>query len=274
MSHENGRPALRATVTDTLHASSSDEIRSEDMFQLLDQLLQLSRRENRKEHPIEGLRSCFESPFSLLAADRQILESCGLHPGDALLLSQLTDLARCCRTGMFPRQPLLNRARPAAQYLCAHTFCLPVERFYALCLDRQGRLMELLQLNEGTEDGALLSIRRLLCEVMRVQPCAIVLGHNHPAGTLSPSQEDIDCTQSVIQALSCIGIPVLDHLILTRNAAVSLRANAYIPEIRWLQQSPGSALLREWLDGADLKQAVMTDLHSPPQQETSSPSHS
>lgn len=237
--------------------------RDEDMFRLLEQLLSLSHRDNDGPAIVSSLRDCFESPLSLFASSRQLLESIGLRPCDALLLSQMTDLARCCQTGTFPRQPKLDKIYPAAKYLCAHFYCLQLERFYALCLDGSGRMLELLYLQEGTEDSALLSMRRLLREVMRVRPAAVVLSHNHPGGTLSPSQEDIDCTRAAMRALSGIGVPVLDHLILVRGTAVSLRANGFIPEICWLKQSNGCSLLRSWLEGADLKQAVLDDLLSP-----------
>lgn len=244
-------------------AGSMDQIRNEHMFQLVEQFLSLSRKAGSDE-AASALRDCFDSPLSMFSASRRILESLGLRPSDALLLSQVPDLARCCRTGCFPKQPILSRAKSAAAYLCAHSAYLSVERFFALCLDRHGKLMELLCLQEGTEDGALLSLRSLMREVIRVQPCAIVLAHNHPGGTLSPSQEDIAATLAVIQALSAIGVPVLDHLILVREDAVSLRANGYIPEIRWLNQSQDCALLRSWLEDADSSQPVMKDLLSSP----------
>ncbi len=242
--------------------NGSADMRSEETFELLSQLLSLSHRRNDAAATVAALRDCFASPLSVCAASRQLLESTGLRPGDALLLSQLTDLARCCRTSSFPRKPLLGRLRPAAEYLCAHFYGLPVERFYALCLDGNGRMLELLCLQEGTEDGALLSIRRLLREVMRIRPCAVVLSHNHPGGTLSPSQEDIDCTRSAMQALPGIGVPVLDHLILVRSTAVSMRANGFIPEILWLKQSLDCSLLRSWFEGADMKQAALPGLLS------------
>lgn len=243
-------------------AGSMDLQRNEDMFHLLGELLRHSRKHG--EESLETLRDCFDSPLSLFSASRQILESCGLHPSDALLLSQMTDLARCCRTGSFPRQPLLDDVRSAAQYLCAHFFCLQVERFYALCLDGHGRLLELLYLQEGTEDGALLSMRRLLREVMRIRPHAIVLSHNHPGGTLSPSHEDISCTRDVLRALNAIGVPVLDHLILVRSRAVSLRANGFIPEAQWIAQAPDCSLLRSWLRNADLECATLDGLNAAP----------
>lgn len=46
---------------------------------------------------------------------------------------------------------------------------------------------------------------------------AMVVGHNHPSGDPSPSAEDIEATASLMRAAEIIGIPVLDHVIVTRH---------------------------------------------------------
>jgi DNA repair protein RadC len=46
---------------------------------------------------------------------------------------------------------------------------------------------------------------------------AIILGHNHPSGDPSPSPEDIATTANLMKAGKLLGIPVLDHIIVTRD---------------------------------------------------------
>ena len=45
---------------------------------------------------------------------------------------------------------------------------------------------------------------------------AMVIGHNHPSGSPEPSAEDLEMTASLMRSASIIGIPVLDHVIVTR----------------------------------------------------------
>jgi DNA repair protein RadC len=47
---------------------------------------------------------------------------------------------------------------------------------------------------------------------------AIVLGHNHPSGDPTPSREDIRTTAKLMAAGRVLGIPILDHVIVTRDA--------------------------------------------------------
>jgi DNA repair protein RadC len=47
---------------------------------------------------------------------------------------------------------------------------------------------------------------------------ALVLGHNHPSGDPTPSPEDIATTAKLMAAGKVLGIPVVDHIIVTRDS--------------------------------------------------------
>jgi DNA repair protein RadC len=49
------------------------------------------------------------------------------------------------------------------------------------------------------------------------------VAHNHPSGSLEPSQEDIHLTRQLIEAAGILGVPILDHLILGNGDFSSLR---------------------------------------------------
>ena len=53
--------------------------------------------------------------------------------------------------------------------------------------------------------------------------CAIIICHNHPSGSLEPSNEDIEITKQLIEAGELLGIKVLDHLIVSNQGYKSLR---------------------------------------------------
>jgi DNA repair protein RadC len=47
---------------------------------------------------------------------------------------------------------------------------------------------------------------------------AVILGHNHPSGDPTPSPEDIATTANLMKAGKVLGIPILDHVIVTRDS--------------------------------------------------------
>ncbi len=59
---------------------------------------------------------------------------------------------------------------------------------------------------------------------------AIILCHNHPSGSLDPSNADIQMTKQLIEAGELLGIKMLDHLIVSDKGYKSLRDNCKFPD--------------------------------------------
>ncbi len=228
--------------------NSSSEVRSERAFGAAEALLAHLHPREDAGAAVQTLREHFGSADAAFRADAHALESLGLRADDALLLSRLTELSRRVQGMRFERHPRLARLREASDYLVALYHGLQVERFYLLCLDARGRLRERILLQEGTSDGALFSLRRMLAETLRAGADAVIISHNHPGLTLRPSRDDLACTLEAIRALTAVGVPLLDHVIVAGRQAVSLRLNGFIPADQWLAQRPEHRLLYGWLE--------------------------
>lgn len=230
---------------------NSSEARSSRAFQAVEELLAHIHPREDARAAADELRERFVSADAMFLAGMPALEQLGLRCADALLVSRMTELARCLRLESFGRHPYVGNLRSAATYLTAGFHGLQVERFYMLCLDARGRLRERVLLQEGTSDGALFSLKAMLREVVRVDPCAVIISHNHPAHTLRPSQDDINCTLEALRALTVVGVPLLDHIVIAGDRAVSLRDNGFVPAALWLMQHPNHRLLRRWLEAEE-----------------------
>jgi len=73
----------------------------------------------------------------------------------------------------------------------------------------------------GGYTGTLVDIRIVLKEALLLSAVSIVLCHNHPSGTLQPSQSDLTLTKKVKDAAAIMDIRLLDHLILTEDSFYS-----------------------------------------------------
>lgn len=78
-------------------------------------------------------------------------------------------------------------------------------------------------LEEGTIDRAVVYPRKVVESALRRGAAAVVLAHNHPNGTASPSDHDKTLTRALILATTTVQISVLDHLIVTQNTVFSFR---------------------------------------------------
>lgn len=74
----------------------------------------------------------------------------------------------------------------------------------------------------GTLTSVEVHPRDVFREAVRLNAAAVIVAHNHPSGDPEPSAEDRDLTERLRQAGRLLGIPLLDHFIITREAYVSL----------------------------------------------------
>jgi DNA repair protein RadC len=98
---------------------------------------------------------------------------------------------------------------------------LPHEEFWILYLNNSNKVVQKNQLSKGGITGTLADVRLVLKNALEVGATALILCHNHPSGTLKPSQADKDITQKLKLAAESLDIKVLDHLIVTEKAYFS-----------------------------------------------------
>ena len=193
----------------------------------------------------------FIAPASIFESGAFLLEDMGMHRSDALLLSLIPGITRFMQIESFGRSPRLNTFLKAGEYLKPLFLGRMFEHFYMLSLDRSGRLLSCVFLQRGTTDSAPFYVRHVLSEAVRTHARAIVISHNHPNNTLRPSRADIACTLKLISAHQPLGVPLLDHVIVADQQAVSLREAGFIAQNIWMAQAPQMSLMRDWLEGVE-----------------------
>ncbi|OLN29079.1 DNA repair protein RadC [Desulfosporosinus metallidurans] len=75
--------------------------------------------------------------------------------------------------------------------------------------------------HEGTIDQAPVYPRVIVETALRHKAHSVILAHNHPGGSPSPSPQDIEVTKRIRVALEPISISVIDHIIAAGEAYVS-----------------------------------------------------
>jgi DNA repair protein RadC len=70
--------------------------------------------------------------------------------------------------------------------------------------------------------------REVFVDAISDRAASVILAHNHPSGVLKPSPDDIATTRQLVDAGKILGIPVLDHLILTKKGHLSLKEGGFM----------------------------------------------
>ena len=89
------------------------------------------------------------------------------------------------------------------------------EQFCVLMLNAKNEIIGLNIVSTGDVSSATVTPRELLKPAILTNSSALILGHNHPSGDVSPSQDDIAVTQRIVQASKIMGIVVHEHLIIS-----------------------------------------------------------
>lgn len=90
------------------------------------------------------------------------------------------------------------------------------EVFWCLLLDVRKRLIaNPVAVSAGTKDAALVVPRDVFRPAIREGAVAVIAAHNHLSEDVSPSDEDIELTRMLEETGETVGIPLLDHVILS-----------------------------------------------------------
>ncbi len=97
------------------------------------------------------------------------------------------------------------------------------EHLVALYLDAQNHLICRETVSVGSLNTTRTHPREILQPAIACSALGFILAHNHPSGSLTPSQDDVDFTRAVKRASEIIGIGLYDHLIVSEQGYVSLK---------------------------------------------------
>ena len=164
----------------------------------------------------------YGSLSGVFEADPQDLATTpGLGDNSTVLLSLIPSLARIYLKDRWGLRPTLSSAAKAGEYILALFAGRVYEAFFVICLDAQHQVIYPALVHEGTIDQAPVYPRVIVETALRHKAHSVILAHNHPGGSPSPSPQDIEVTKRIKLALEAISITVLDHIIAAGEKYVS-----------------------------------------------------
>jgi DNA repair protein RadC len=94
---------------------------------------------------------------------------------------------------------------------------LPHEEFWIIYMNNSNKVISKSQLSKGGITGTLVDVRIVFKTALEMGATGLILCHNHPSGTLIPSDADKQITRKLKLAGDSLEIKVLDHLIVTEK---------------------------------------------------------
>lgn len=97
-----------------------------------------------------------------------------------------------------------------------------IEQLVIVAIGKEGSAIGFYNAGIGGRDSVPFDVKIIMQFALLSNAEAIIVAHNHPSGSLTPSQADICCTEQLRKACNCLNVVLADHFIITRKAAHSI----------------------------------------------------
>lgn len=157
---------------------------------------------------------------------REVLQLCsykGIGEAKAISIVAALELGRRRKEENQQETTVLNSSKRVYEYFRSYLQDLQHEEFWVIYLNTACKVLSEQLIGRGGNDFTPVDVRIILRHALQYNSNTIVLIHNHPSGTLSPSQADKILTKKICESAHIMDIRVNDHLIFTDAGYYSFR---------------------------------------------------
>jgi DNA repair protein RadC len=145
----------------------------------------------------------------------------GVGEAKAIAISAALELGRRRQLSDLRERPRVTCSRDAYNAIAALLSDLHHEEFWLLLLNKANEVFARERLSAGGMAGTVVDVKLLFKTALDARASAVIAIHNHPSGSLQPSQADIDLTRRLKKAGELLDLPLLDHLIVSERGYYS-----------------------------------------------------
>jgi len=181
---------------------------------------------NREESAVDLCKRILSSVDNNLRAlgklsINQLMDFKGIGEAKAITIAAALELGRRRRGEDALENKKINSSVSVFELMQPIIGELQHEEFWIIYLNNSNKVIHKNQLSKGGITGTLVDVRLVLKQALEVGATGLILAHNHPSGTLKPSEADKQITNKLKLASESLDIKVLDHIIVTEKAYFS-----------------------------------------------------
>lgn len=152
----------------------------------------------------------------------------GIGDAKAVTITAALEIGRRRKEEPDQKKPVITCAKDAFEIMHPVLSDLNHEEFWILMLDAANGVIGKAMISKGGRAGTIADPKIIFKTALERNAAYIILFHNHPSGSLNPSDEDIRITRKLTEAGKTLDLFVLDHLIVAGGSYVSLADEALI----------------------------------------------
>lgn len=159
---------------------------------------------------------------------RELCEYNGIGEAKAITILAACELGKRRQQETPEERPDLGTATRIYNHMHPVLQDLDVEEFWVLLMNQNYRLIKKLRIAHGGITEVSVDVRIIMREAILANATILAVCHNHPSGSLRPSQQDNLLTESIHRACNTMRIHFLDHIIITDGHYYSYRESGRI----------------------------------------------
>ncbi len=156
------------------------------------------------------------------ASPEALLEVQGIREYSAVLIRLVKAFAASYLKEEVLARPKIASLSALVDYCRTAMGGLTDEQFRVIFLNSQNEITAEEVVQEGTVNQTVVYPRKVLELALKHKATGLILVHNHPSGSLTPSAADLELTRSLVKASGALNLTVHDHLIISRHGYFSL----------------------------------------------------
>jgi len=137
----------------------------------------------------------------------------GVGPAKAITIMAACELGKRRQMEKVEERPEQRTATWIYNHMHPLMQDLDVEEFWILLMNQNHRLIKKMRIAHGGISEVSVDIRIIIREAVLCNATIIAACHNHPSGSIRPSQQDNQLTQSLSKACSLMRLKFMDHVI-------------------------------------------------------------
>jgi len=158
-----------------------------------------------------GLDKLFECSL------KELQEIKGIGPAKAMQILSMFELLKRHKNSQQPVR-FLSSAKKVFEFMHEKLKEEKQENFIVILLNNRNYYLKDHLITKGILDASIIDPREVFKPAIRNSSARIILVHNHPSGDPTPSEEDLEVTEKIVDAGELLGIKVLDHVIIGRDS--------------------------------------------------------
>lgn len=147
------------------------------------------------------------------ASIEELMQVDSVGRSTAIFLTRMPKIFQAYKQAKTEAKPYIDNQKDVYNYLGQSIEHLPTEEFYIICLNAVQKVICYKKVSAGDGTMVAFNVKQVADFCKNMNATSVVMVHNHPTGSATPSVQDVEATKQLYFNLAFSGISLVEHLV-------------------------------------------------------------